>query len=169
MAKSSPEGMATEGPTEWDESHWHREMMLIYDDIFAWEGWGGKLRLASGRCRLRIYDLRRGGRSDLAHLRPYILIVSDVSNATVGIRSCAGHIATKVTTEFGIDPQRMLYIEHYPARIYGERQKFEIAERYDAVEFSWQKGRAISPRWRTLEAPLVDMVKSLEQRPEPSE
>ena len=34
--------------------------MLIYDDIFAWEGWGGELRLASGECRLRIIDLKKG-------------------------------------------------------------------------------------------------------------
>jgi hypothetical protein len=29
--------------------------MMMYDDIFSWEGWGGELRLASGECRLRIY------------------------------------------------------------------------------------------------------------------
>ena len=34
--------------------------MLIYDDIYSWEGWGGKLRLASGKCRLRIFDLKKG-------------------------------------------------------------------------------------------------------------
>ena len=31
--------------------------MIVYDDIFEWEGWGGRLKLANGRCRLRIYDL----------------------------------------------------------------------------------------------------------------
>ena len=33
--------------------------MLIVDDVFAWEGWGGRLRLEAGKCRLKIFDLRK--------------------------------------------------------------------------------------------------------------
>jgi len=33
--------------------------MLIYDGVYAWKGFGGMLKLASGQCRLRIYDLTR--------------------------------------------------------------------------------------------------------------
>ena len=39
--------------------------MLIYDDIYSWEGWGGMLRLASGKCRLRIFDLKKGNEKRL--------------------------------------------------------------------------------------------------------
>ena len=52
--------------------------MLIYDDIYHWKGWGGKLGLASGSCRLRIFDQKREQPKDLVMLRPVVVIVSDV-------------------------------------------------------------------------------------------
>jgi hypothetical protein len=64
--------------------------MLIYDDIYSWEGWGGTLRLASGKCRLRIFDLTEKNRDRLAHLRPIIVIASDVPDSKMSVRSCCG-------------------------------------------------------------------------------
>ena len=80
--------------------------MLIYDDIYAWEGWGGKLQLASGKCRLQIFDLARDTAGDLSLMRPMLVLVSDVPESKMSVKSCAGHVATKVTKEFKIDPQR---------------------------------------------------------------
>jgi hypothetical protein len=68
--------------------------MVVYDEIYSWQGWGGKLKLGSGSCRLRIYDLERGIAKGLSHLRPIIIIVSDVPQSRMSIKSCAGHIAT---------------------------------------------------------------------------
>ena len=124
--------------------------MLVYDDIFAWEGWGGELRLASGECNLRIYDLEKERAGGVAHLRP------------MSVRSCTGHIATHVALKFKIDPQRMLYIEYYPETTYGDHQQHIIPEKYDAVEFTWIDGRAIEPKWRTLKSPVLDMIKDIE-------
>ena len=135
--------------------------MLIYDDIYAWEGWGGKLRLASGKCRLRIFDLKKGNTKVLAHLRPMIVIVSDVVGSPMSVRSCSGHIATSITREFSIKPHRMLFIEHYPQTVYGQHQEHTIAEKYDLVEFKWHQDKAIEPKWRTLKPPLLDMIKDL--------
>ena len=73
--------------------------MLIYDDIYSWEGWGGKLRLASGKCRLRIFDLKKGNKKGLAHLRPIIVIAADVPESRMSVRSCCGHIATCITKD----------------------------------------------------------------------
>jgi hypothetical protein len=39
--------------------------MKIYDDIFMWDGWGGLLKLASGKCRVKIFDLKKGNQMPL--------------------------------------------------------------------------------------------------------
>ncbi len=135
--------------------------MLIYDDIYYWKGWGGKLGLASGSCRLRIYDQRKEMSQDLALIRPFIVIVSDIPGNKMSIRSCAGHIATMVTKEFAISPQRMLWIEYYPKLEYGKKNARTIPERYDSVEFTWKRDKAIQPKWRPLRPPILDEVKKL--------
>ncbi len=132
--------------------------MLIYDDIYHWKGWGGKFGLASGNCRLRIFDQKRAASRDLVLLRPVIVIVSDVPGNKMSVRSCAGHIATMVTKEFGIKPQRMLWIEYYPALEYGREVIHTVPERYDSVEFRWVDGRAVEPKWRPLKPPMLDEV-----------
>lgn len=135
---------------------------MIYDDVFSWEGWGGELRLASGKCRLQIFNLeekRKAGGP--AHLRPMIVVVSDVPESRMSVRSCTGHIATNVTRQFKIEPDRMLYIEYYPETTYGERNEHIIPEKYDVVDFTWHEGRAIEPRWRTLKPPLLNVIKKI--------
>jgi hypothetical protein len=137
--------------------------MLIYDDIYTWEGWGGALKLASGKCRLRIYDRSRGNRTTVAFLRPFIVMVSDVADSKMSIRSCSAHIATKVTHEFDIDPDRMLWIEYYPQVTYGAKQEHTIMEQFVAVDFSWHDGKALSPRLRQLNPPLVEVIREIMQ------
>lgn len=77
------------------------------------------------------------------------------------IRSCAGHIATTVTAKFNIDPQRMLWVEHYPPREYGQPEKHIIPERFEAVDFTWYENKALKPRWRPLHPPILDVIKAL--------
>jgi hypothetical protein len=137
--------------------------MLIYDDIYSWAGWGGKLRLASGKCRLRIFDLKQSGAKGLAHLKPTIVIVSDVAGSPMSVRSCSGHIATSITREFNLNPHRMLFIEYYPQTEYGQHHQHKIAEKYDLVDFTWHDGKAIEPKWRTLKPPMLDMILGLVQ------
>lgn len=135
--------------------------MLIHNDIFYWEGWGGKLLLGSGKCRLQIYDLKKGSMEGLAYLRPIVVVVSDVPDSKMSVRSCTSHIVTKVTKAFDIDPQRMMFIEYYPAITYGEKNKHLIPERYDAVEFTWHNDKAIRPRWKPLGSSMVVILKKL--------
>lgn len=135
--------------------------MVVYDDIYRWKGWGGKLGLASGSCRLRIFDLKMEGQKGLIIIRPIIIIVSDIPNNTMSVRSCAAHIATMVVKEFNIDPQRMIWIEYYPQSEYGKRVIRTIQERFDSVEFTWKGDKAINPRWRPLGLPLIEEVKRI--------
>ena len=138
--------------------------MLIYDEIYSWEGFGGILRLASGKCRLRIFDLKRGDSQGLAHLRPIIIIASDVAGSRMSVRSCCGHIATGVAGEFNIKPDRMMFIEYYPPTVYGEQQNHVIAEKYDLVDFKWHGDKAIQPKWRALKPPMLEVVRELVAR-----
>jgi hypothetical protein len=144
-------------------------IMMIYDDIFSWEGWGGQLRLASGECRLRIFDLQKKKAGGPAYLRPIIVLVSDVPESRMSVRSCTGHIATNVTRLFEIEPDRMLYIEYYPETAYGENNEHIIAEKYDVVDFTWHEGRAIEPKWRTLKPPLLNVIKEIVEAHTPTE
>ena len=135
--------------------------MLIYDGIFKWKGWGGKLGLGKGRCHLTIYDRTQAQDQGLSHLKPLIAIVRELPGNKVSVRALSGHIATSVVEQFSLDPQRLLWVEHYPESTYGKDNEHVIPERYDAVEFSWEDGLAISPRWETLKPPALDMVKEI--------
>ncbi len=141
--------------------------MLIHDDIFAWEGFGGVFHLAAGQCWLRLYDLSRGARPNVAMIRPIVAVVSDLPDEgtpnikKVTVRSCASHIATMVAQRFKIDPHRMTYVEYYPASTYGEHNQHVIEARYEKVDFSWHGDKALHPKWRPLPQPLLAMVVGL--------
>ena len=135
--------------------------MLIRDEIFSWEGWGGKLRLGSGKCRLRMFDLRKGNSKGLSHLRPNIVIVSDIPDSPMSVRSCSGHIASSIARSYNIDPARMMFIEYYESKNYGEQDEHNIPERYEVVEFEWHEGSAIKPKWRPLKPPMLESIQEL--------
>ena len=139
--------------------------MLIHDDIFAWEGFGGLLRLGSGKCRLRIIDLKKGSHKSLAHLRPYIIVASDIPESRMSVRSCVSHIATSVTNAFGINPNRMIFVEYAPQSTYGVDGENLIPEHFDVVEFTWHGDKALHPKWRALQQPLLDIVRKAMQAP----
>lgn len=133
--------------------------MVVYDDIFEWEGWGGQLKLAKGRCWLRIYDLNRSENPDVIHLRPMVVVASDLPRegmlkGEVSVRSAAGHIATVVSRKFQIDPARMQFVEYTPRETYGKKNEYVIEAVFDAVEFSWQDGLALFPRVTPISGPL---------------
>lgn len=133
--------------------------MLTYDDTYSWEGWGGALKLASGRCRLRIFNLASD--KGLEVLRPFVIIVQDDPESPMSVRSCAGHIATGVTNEFNIEPGRMLWVEYYPQKTYGINKEKSIPERFETVEFEWHDGKAIEPKWREPRPQMLKILKQL--------
>ena len=135
--------------------------MLIHDDTYGWEGFGGKFRLASGQCRLRIFDLSRGEPAGTTFLKPMIVVVSDIGSGSATVKSSAGHLATCVTRDFDISPNRMHWVEYYPRKTYGVHDEHIIPARYEVVEFSWHGDKAIYPKWRPLNPPILDKLKEL--------
>jgi len=137
--------------------------MLIHDDTFAWKGFGGVYQLAAGQCRLRIFDLSKTEHGKVAHLKPIVVVVSDLPDSKaqfrqISVRSCASHIATSVAAQFNINPHRMTYVEYYAPSTYGDRNQHEIAAKYDAVDFSWFEDKALHPKWRPLDSALRELV-----------
>lgn len=135
--------------------------MLLYDSIYKWDGFGGRLKLASGKCVLRLYDLTRGDDNNLALLKPFIALATDHPDSAMSIKSCAGHIVTCLVKDFGVDPARMTYVEYYPAVTYGDKGQHKIAERFETLEFVWSDGKALHPKWRPLPATMLDQIKPL--------
>jgi hypothetical protein len=135
--------------------------ILLYDDVYAWHGWGGTFKLGSGKCHMRIFDRSKGGQAAVAHVKPFLVLLTDIPESSMSVRSCTGHIATCVTKEFNLDPRRMLWIEYYPQVTYGTEGQNVIPERYDSVEFSWYEDKAIDPKWTPLNGPVVDEIKGL--------
>ncbi len=133
--------------------------MLIHDDVFVWQGFGGQLRLGSGKCRLRIFHLGKTAPNGLSYLRPFIVVASDIPESRMSVKSCAGHIATSVAKAFDIKPNRMVFVEFYPRTTYGPQDENVIPERFDAVEFTWLGDKAVHPKWRALEPLLLDTVR----------
>lgn len=132
--------------------------MLIYNDIYTWEGWGGTLQLGSGECRLRIFDLRQDESMDVKMIKPFVVIVSDThapSPKRLSVKSCASHVASRVVKDFGIDPNRMVWVEYYPTGGHGG------TERFDEAEFKWEGGDALSPDWRDLSPFYKKIVRRL--------
>ena len=140
--------------------------MLIHDDIFSWEGFGGLLDLANGKCRLRIFDLSKSGDNKVMPLKPLVVVVSDLPEhdtrfKKVSVRSCNSHIATCVARTFSLNPQRMVFVEYYPPSSYGTDDQHRIEAKYDQVEFQWHDDKAIHPKWRPLEPSLLKTVAHL--------
>jgi hypothetical protein len=143
--------------------------MLIHDDIYAWKGFGGLLDLASGRCRLRIFDLtgpKKNRHGKVMPIKPMVVVVSDLPEhdthmKKVSVRSCTSHIATCVARDFNIDPHRMIFLEYYPASTYGDQNQHHIFAKLDVVDFQWHDRKALHPKWRPLKPPLLDEVMEL--------
>jgi len=136
--------------------------MILYNDIYHWEGLGKAFGLATGKIRLRIFDLDKAPDSrGVRHLRPMVVVVSDVPGESITVKGWAGPLASFISRAFHIDPHRMLWVEHYPAVQYGVKHVKHIDEIFEAVEFTWEEGMAVAPKWRPLKSPLRDIVKKL--------
>ncbi len=141
--------------------------MKIFDDIFLWDGYGGRFNLAAGRCRLRLFDLSKDRTAGISQLKPIIAVVSDLPGdrlpamKKVSVRACISHVATTIVHRFKLDPARMLLVEYYPRETYGRQSEKVIPEKFDVVDLKWHGDKALFPNWRPLKPPLLDSVRAL--------
>jgi len=141
--------------------------LKIFDDILNWDGYGGKFNLASGRCRLRLFDLSKADSVTVPQLKPIVAVVSDLPGdkepamKRVSVRACISHVATTIVHRFKLDPNRMVLVEHYPRETYGRQSEKVIPEKYDVVVLKWHGEKALFPNWRPLQSPLLETVQAL--------
>lgn len=133
----------------------------LYDDVFEWEGYGGSFKLASGKCHLKVYDLTSGVESGVALLKPVVALAMDMPDSPMSVRSCIGHIATRVVTDHRIAPARAMFVEYYPAVYYGQSGERCIPRRFEAVDFEWHENRALFPKWRTVPPAVLTIIEPL--------
>lgn len=122
-------------------------MRLLTDTRYDYPGYHG----SKAHCQLRIY----GGDPD----RPTIVIVTEAhDNAGTSITNAAESLATRVCRDFGLDPDTLLWIEHYRDRAcFGGRPQFK--ERFDLVSFDRAPdGSFRHPEWRPLTKAAVERL-----------
>lgn len=92
--------------------------MIIFNGKYSWDG---KKRSASapvtwwpGSYNIRIIDLNVM-MPGVHHIKPYVCIFSDTGNG-FSVRNTFQHLAVAIAGEFGLDPTRVLWIEHFPER-----------------------------------------------------
>jgi hypothetical protein len=108
-----------------------------------------------------MFDLTRGAASDISLLQPIVAMAMDHPESPMSVRSCVGHIATCVVENHGITPSRMLFVEYYPAVIYGKQEERFIPQRFERVDFQWHGRKALFPKWRAATDPLLASLRPL--------
>lgn len=135
-------------------------MEIIYDGIHKWDGWGGTFRLGSGKCRLRLLNLKSDTAKGLIFLKPMIAVVSDVPESRLSVRSCTAHIAASIAEKFNIDVRRFMYVEYYPESNYGPQKERRQPARYDVAEFTWHTESAPEVKWHPLKEDLLELIET---------
>lgn len=122
-------------------------MRLLTYTRYEFTGYHG----SKAHCRLRIY----GGDPD----RPSVVIATEAEdNPGTSITNAAESLATRVCQDFRLDPDTVLWVEHYRDRaFFGGRPQFQ--ERFDLVSFDRSPdGSFRHPGWRPLARASVERL-----------
>lgn len=85
------------------------------------------------RCRIRFYQ----------HDGQQVVVATELSdNPGMSVTNAAEDIATQLVAQYGLDVDRLVWIEHYWYPDEGHS--------FDQVRFTWDNGKASQPRWRRL-------------------
>jgi hypothetical protein len=111
--------------------------MKYVDSVFTFRGhWD-----VPSRCGVRII---RGTERD-------VVVVTELheENPGTSVTACADSLAGQIVEEFGLDPDRLIYIEQNPDR--GSRLD-HYRETFDIVHFNRGGGRFSDPDWERISA-----------------
>ncbi|MBU1169875.1 MAG: hypothetical protein KKD44_09975 [Proteobacteria bacterium] len=88
--------------------------MLIYDDIYTWEGPAhGDQALWIMTCHLWIIDLSLS-HPEIVFIRPTIVVASDISDGPRR-KICAETLGRQIYLDFHLDIRRTLWVEYDPS------------------------------------------------------
>lgn len=97
------------------------------------------------QCDLDIYRYDEG----------VVVVATEIDeNEGTSVTNMAEGLATVVCKDWGIDPQTLIWIEHYPDRDPSGRKREDPiwAESFDIVFFDWDGKRFRRPKWQRLTA-----------------
>ena len=106
------------------------EVLEMIDQIYHYKGYYD----CPSQCRLQVNG--------------NVVIVTDLDGDTgTSITNMAEHLATQVINEFGIKPENLVWIEHYPER---GHPLDRFPENFDLVTFTWDGQRFRKPVWKPM-------------------
>ncbi len=105
----------------------------MIDLIYNYKGFHG----CESKCRIRIFKTADKD----------IVVASELrDNPGTSITHFAEYLATRIIFEYDIIPERLIWIENYPARTFSG-DKIE-RETYDFIEFKWDGENFSKPEWK---------------------
>lgn len=126
------------------------------DEIFKWQGFANGFGKWESKCRLRLYE----------HEGLDVVVATEIpENEGTSITNCAENLMGLVSAEFDMDMQKMVWIEHYPAKFKvspdGRSEFEEREETYDLtlvdllikqhpMNPKLSLAYAKSPRWKRI-------------------
>lgn len=73
-----------------------------------------------------------------------IIVVTELEeNTGTSITNMAESLATKVCNSLRIDPDKLIWIEHYP-------ESFGLRKPYSVVSFDYVQGKFHNPKWKDI-------------------
>ncbi|MDQ4074920.1 MAG: hypothetical protein M3220_01600 [Chloroflexota bacterium] len=110
----------------------------MIDEVFHYEVEASRI---PAMCRIRIFPLED---------KTVVVATELPDNRGMPITHAAEELATQVIRRFNIDPGCLIWIEHYPIAVGGER--------FDEVDFTWNGERFHSPAWRSSSREEVEQM-----------
>lgn len=69
----------------------------------------------------------------------------------MSISNGAAILATIVMQKYRLHPKDVFWIEHFPEKQMGGQRIYRMAEVYQRVTFTYQRGRFVTPTWESLD------------------
>lgn len=104
-----------------------------------------------GRCVVRIWD----------SVEAVVVMLTELpDNPGMSVTNACEDIATQIVQDFGINPHRTRFIEHYPEEktvVYGKEHVRK--ETFDEIFFTWDvRNQADEPHWKPLAKEEVERL-----------
>jgi hypothetical protein len=122
----------------------------MIDTIVQYSPWPGN----DAKCRLQIFP------SSQQTTRRMVVIVTELpDNIGMSVTNAAELIATLAVKQYDLDPETMIWIEHYPDRHPPGREGDRMFdETFDMVTFRWEGGTALTPQWKPSSRAHVEQL-----------
>ena len=105
----------------------------------------------SSRCDLDIYMLDK---------RAVVIATEreDDPGSGISVANGADIIATIVLQKFGLNPDAITWIEHYPEKRLSPDKPYKLDETYNLVKFNYDGSRLFAPKWERIDKEGIEAL-----------